>query len=269
MNRYLPALLAAMFAAGSVPSHAHDLWIEPSRFRPQVGEAVELRVRVGENLVGDAVAFHAASVKRFFVEDAGGRRTFASRDGAEPAGRLHAVHAGTQVVGLYSGPYALELPAEKFTAYLREEGLESIVAQRRDSGQSDDPGREIFSRCAKSLVWVGPAAPAVGDRALGLPLELVALRNPHDSEQALPVRLTWRSRPLAGALVVAINSVDPTLKQSARSDADGRVHFRVDGPGTWLIKAVHMVLAPRGYDADWASWWASLTFEGRLGIGSR
>jgi len=31
----------------------------------------------------------------------------------------------------------------------------------------------------------------------------------------------------------------------------------------WLVKAVHMVPAPAGSDADWRSFWASLTFESR------
>jgi len=29
----------------------------------------------------------------------------------------------------------------------------------------------------------------------------------------------------------------------------------------WMIKAVHMIPAPAGIDADWSSFWASLTFE--------
>jgi hypothetical protein len=28
----------------------------------------------------------------------------------------------------------------------------------------------------------------------------------------------------------------------------------------WLIKAVHMIPAPPGSNADWTSFWASLTF---------
>ena len=31
--------------------------------------------------------------------------------------------------------------------------------------------------------------------------------------------------------------------------------------GVWLVKAVHMVPLPKGQDADWESFWASLTFE--------
>jgi hypothetical protein len=29
----------------------------------------------------------------------------------------------------------------------------------------------------------------------------------------------------------------------------------------WLVKAVHMIEAPAGSNADWLSYWASLTFE--------
>jgi uncharacterized GH25 family protein len=75
------------------------------------------------------------------------------------------------------------------------------------------------------------------------------------------VRLLYENRPLPGALVVAINKGDPAAKLSARSDAQGRVRFRLAKRGVWLIKAVHMVQAAAGSNADWESVWASLTFE--------
>jgi uncharacterized GH25 family protein len=77
----------------------------------------------------------------------------------------------------------------------------------------------------------------------------------------LPVRLTYEGRPLAGALVVAINRANPMEKLAARSGEDGRVRFTLPRAGMWLIKAVHMVDAPAGAGAEWASYWASLTFE--------
>src|SRR5262249_30258790 len=118
-------------------------------------------------------------------------------------------------------------------------------------------------RCAKSLVLSGPASEAEGDRQLGFPLELVAERNPYvfRTSEDLPVRLLWQGRPLEGALVVAINSASPKEKLSARSDRDGLVHFRLLPGGMWLVKAVHMLPAPAGSEAEWASYWASLTFE--------
>ena len=37
--------------------------------------------------------------------------------------------------------------------------------------------------------------------------------------------------------------------------------FRLRPGGMWLVKAVHMVPAHAGTNAEWASFWASLTFE--------
>ena len=76
----------------------------------------------------------------------------------------------------------------------------------------------------------------------------------------LPMRLTFQGEALAGALVVAMNSRNPADKQSARSDAQGRVRFALRSGGLWLVKAVHMERAAVESDADWRSYWASLTF---------
>ena len=112
-------------------------------------------------------------------------------------------------------------------------------------------------------MFSGSPGEAQGDRALGFTLELVAERNPYTlrSDRDLPVRLTYEDRPLAGALVVAMNRLNPAEKLSARTDKEGRVRFKLRPGGIWLIKAVHMVPAPAGTHADWASYWASLTFE--------
>ena len=79
----------------------------------------------------------------------------------------------------------------------------------------------------------GPANERQGDRSLGFTLELVAERNPYTMAvgQDLPVRLTYENRPLAGALVVAMNRSNPSDKLTARSDQDGRVPFRLPGTG--------------------------------------
>jgi uncharacterized GH25 family protein len=256
---------AACVALAATPLFAHDFWIEPTRFAPDVGQSVGLRLRVGERLAGDAVPRLATHVKRFVVAagDAAEPQPVAGRRGDDPAGVLRAAAAGLHVAGYWSHPSSIELPPEKFDTYLRDEGLDAIAAQRTARAPSTAPVREQYARCAKSLLQVGPAAPSQADRRLGLPLELVAERNPYalGTNQALPLRLTYQDQPLAGALVVAINSLDPAARLSARSDADGRVSFALRPGGLWLVKAVHMVEAAADSGADWSSLWASLTFE--------
>jgi uncharacterized GH25 family protein len=153
--------------------------------------------------------------------------------------------------------------AEKFNQYLKEEGLDAIAALRARRNETNAKVRELFTRCGKSLVFSGPASRGPGDRVLGFPLELIAERNPYATRVGddFPVRLTYQSRPLAGALVIAMNRQNPSEKITARTGADGRVRLHLHPGGMWLVKAVHMIAAPAGSNADWQSYWASLTFE--------
>ena len=259
------ALLVTVVILWHVPLAAHDMWIEPTTFSPEVGQIVSVRLRVGQDLLGDPLVLDPSLVKEFFVQDAGGRRPVVRRDGSDPAGLLRVATPGLLVIGYRSNPSAIEMPAEKFSQYLKEEGLDAVLAERAKRGESGASARELFSRCAKSLVFSGSPSEAQSDRPLGFTLELLVERNPYavGSDQDLPVRLIYENRPLAGALVVAMNRLNPAEKLSARTDKDGRVRFKVRRGGMWMIKAVHMVPAPAGTHADWASFWASLTFDTR------
>ena len=264
-RRTAGVLAATMALSVAPPLLAHDFWIEPTSFSPKPGQIVGVRLRVGVNLVGDPVPRVPALVNQFVVAEASDRKPVFGRDGADPAGFLRVAMPGLHVIGYHSNPSRLELPAEKFNTYLNEEGLDTIVALRARRKETGASARELYSRCAKSLVLSGRPSEAQDDRPLGFPLELVAERNPYAlrAGEDLPVRLMYETRPLAGALVVAMNRMYPSERRAARSDHDGRVRFRLRPGGMWLVKAVHMVPAPAGTDAEWESFWASLTFESR------
>ena len=259
--RKLAILVAAIILSGGSIA-AHDMWIEPMTFSPEAGEIVGVRLRVGQDFLGDPMPRDPGLINQFLVQDAEGRKPVVGRSGADPAGFVRAATPGVLIIGYRSNPSPLVQTPDKFNQYLKEEGLDAVAALRASRGQTG-PAREIFSRCAKSLVRSGSTDKTQGDRSLGFTLELVAERNPYTMKagQDLPVRLTYENRPLAGALVVAINRANPAQKLSARSGKDGRVRFTLPRGGMWLIKAVHMIEAPEGADAEWASFWASLTFE--------
>ena len=261
MRRSILVLCAALAVSASV--NAHDFWIEPTGFTADLGRVVGVKLRVGDDFHGDAVPRSEELIDEFVVVDASGRRQIVGREGSDPAGLLRVMSPGLMVIGYHSRPSPVTLPAAKFTQYLKDEGLDAIVAARERGGASARDGREIFSRSAKSLVRSGATAPGTGDRMLGFPIELVAERNPYQlrAGDTLPVRLAYRGTPLAGARVVAYNQRSPYHKLMAQSDRDGRAAFKIEEPGPWLVKAVHMVPAPAGSNADWESFWASLTFE--------
>jgi hypothetical protein len=272
------ALAAAAAVAGAIaaalavprPAAAHDFWLAPESFTPAAGAVLGVGLRVGEGFVGEPVARNPQRIVRFALVDLAGETgesAAAGLPGWEPAGRVRPSGPGLHAVVYESRFAAIALEAEKFTAYLREEGLEAVIAARAAAGAGAEPGRERYARSAKALLAVRPAggaapAPAAADRPLGLPLELVAQGDPTRLAPGaeLAVRLRFRGEPLAGALVVAL-SPPPRVRQAARSDAAGRVRFRLDRAGPWLVKAVHMVPAAGGEPAaDWESHWASLTF---------
>jgi uncharacterized GH25 family protein len=251
----------ALSLALTTPAAAHDMWMEPSIFLADAGEIVSIRLRVGQGLIGDPIPRDPRLVKDFVVVEGGLRKPVVGRDGGDPAGFVRAGSPGLLIVGYQSHPSVVELTADKFNQYVKEEGLEGVGAARARQNQSRQSARDLFTRCAKTLILAGAASPGTtSDRQLGFELELVAERSPYGSTGDVPIRLLFRDRPLAGARVVAINRLHPMETMTGRTDASGRVRFRFAPGGMWLVKAVHMVPASDRTKADWASYWASLTF---------
>ena len=246
---------------------AHDMWIEPTSFSPDLGRVLGLKLRVGDDFRGEPIPRNDELIERFVVVDANGQRDVVGRAGADPAGLLRVTATGPMVVGYQSRAHRVSLSGAKFTSYLKEQALDHILALREQKGQGHADVREQFIRCAKSLVRAGSTGGQPADRALGLTLELVTEADPSSLPpgQELPVRLAYMGRPLAGVRVVAVNQRNPWDRLTAVSDQDGRVRFRLTEGGTWMVRAVHMVPAPAKAPADWVSYWASITFDAAAG----
>src|SRR6185503_3389608 len=92
---------------------------------------------------------------QFVLQGAGTSVPVVGMPGADPAGAVRVGERGAAML-LYRGtPQPIVLEAAKFESYLREEGLEHVLAARAKAGNSDAPGRERFGRCAKALLAVG------------------------------------------------------------------------------------------------------------------
>jgi uncharacterized GH25 family protein len=241
----------------SAPALAHDFWMEASSFRPAVGSVVTIGLRVGQDLIGDPVSRDSQLIERFVVRDGASERNLGGIEGQDPAGYVSIERPGTALVAYRSRPKSLELAADKFEDYLRQEGLERIIAIRASRGESKQSSKEIFSRCAKALLVTAGAQPRGFDRPIGLRLEIVPESDPINAS-TLRARLLYEGQPLEGALVIALH---PPARFSARTDRQGRVTLPIDARGVWLIKAVHMIPAATESGAQWESLWASFTFE--------
>lgn len=260
LRPFVVAGAALVLATGAA---AHDFWIEPTTHRPEPGRVVGLGLRVGERFAGDPVPRDPARIESFVLLDDRGSTPIVGRDGADPAGLVAMTSPGIHVVAYRSRRSRIELPAATFERYLREEGLDAVARERARRGESDLPSREVYSRCAKALLEV-PGEGARGfDRVAGLRLELIPEADPFRLPvgEELPVKVVFEGRPIEGILVSALPASDPTHPVQARTGPDGRVRLPLLLPGRWLVKAVHMLPAEDGLDADWESLWASVTFE--------
>jgi hypothetical protein len=264
----LPALLALAVLLAP-PIAAHELWIETRPAAPRPGDPFAVALRVGDGLAEPhPVRREERRIRRFVTLGADGERPVLGADGADPAGLARAGGSGELALVAYESDAAhLVLDAARFEAYLRADGLDRVARLRAARGESAAPGRERYSRCAKALVRpAGAPVPAAGfDRVAGLALELVAERDPAAlAGEALPVRLLFRGAPLGGALVVARRlAADGERTVAARTGDDGRARLALDEPAFWLVGAVHMLATEEDAEADWRSWWASLTFDSR------
>lgn len=253
----LLSVLALLAAAAS--SYAHDFWIEPSTFRPKVGVNLTAGLRVGQDFAGDAVPRSVQLIDTFTVREGNEQHAVMGFENEDPAGILRLDRPGLAIIGYRSKPYPLELPADKFEEFLRTEGFASIIADRARRGESQKPDRERFYRYAKALVVAGDAKRTGFDRPLGYRYELVPETDPMTAGR-LVVRALFEGKPLAGALVTAIQQQNPAVRLSGRTDHEGRVSLTLPS-GIWLVKSVQIVPAPPSSNADWESMWASLTFE--------
>ena len=243
---------------------AHDFWIEPAVFSAKPGARVPLRIFVGEEFSGEPVPFLPERFVRYVSVGPDGARPIPGVLGDDPAGVFTPTAGGRYIIALHTKPYEVTFDTgEEFERYLEKEGLEHNLDRHR---QRYTPGKKIletYFRCAKALISVTPETSAAPDRALGLPLELVAEALPTRAGSQSPVRLrlNYLGKPLDGALVMLSNKAKPKDKIKLRADAEGRVATILPQGGVWLATAVHMVPAPFYVKEDWNSLWASLSFE--------
>ena len=259
-----PALVTALLGVwmtASPAASAHEFWLEPTAFNAPAGRPIGIYVCNGSGFEGWSLPRDPRRIEEFVAVGPDGSHPVAGLDGSEPAGIVRLTGPGSYVLAYRSNRAMTVQPDEKFDAYLREKGLDAVLATRNKERHGGGRVRESYSRYAKSLVRVSNSSlPA--DRVIGLPLEIVAENDLFaTNEDTKTFRVLYRGEPLAGVLVAAMRPGTTDTDVTARTDSSGRVQFSLRKGGAWRMAAVHMVAPPSDVDADWDSLWASLTFE--------
>jgi len=261
-TRHLLALAAVVVAPAA---EAHEFWISPDTYRPAAGGLVRVSLFHGERFAGEVVPRDEERIKRFqMLMEAGAVPVRGLHGGLESFVRPDA--AGNAIM-VYEGLERFNnLPGERFEAYLAEEGLDAIAQWRAENGQTGEAGREAYVRCSKSLLQVGSdaseAAVVPFDREVGLDCEIILEGcEAGDDGTALTVRVLFEGAPLEGARVVGVAAATHEELIEVYTDDEGRAMLTATHGGAWMVTTLHMTRTQGREDADWKSYWASVTFE--------
>lgn len=259
--------VAALFALAP-PAIAHDMWIATPSFSIMVGQPSPVALRVGhadEQNSWNATWDRIHSFRSYGpdgVEDQQATLIVPAKDFG-PNANITLKGAGTHVIALESYQAISTLKATQFNEYLKTEGLDLAAKTRATAGTSKIPGVEVYSRRAKILVQVGDSPSANVLKPIGQTLEIVPMTNPYarGTDTALPVRVMFQGRPLAGAQVRVLPlGIKNGPVQKLRSDEQGLANFTVPNRGAWLVMVVHARPTTDNPSAAFDTVFASLTF---------
>ena len=264
MRRVFSAILTiALFSA---PSMAHEYWFEPASFFPKVNEKIDLKLFLGEGLkVEEEMPFRAAktvSFRHYYGESRLDAKN--NVDESMPFYSFTSGSEGNHLFAMERNWSYITLEPDKFDAYLREDGMEYILEERRKLGESQKPARERYSRFIKTLLQIGKKRDNIFKKKTGLKLDITPLENPYTKRvgDSLTFKVEFDGRPLAGRTVFADNRDGETIsKQKLVTDSKGRVKVKLDRRGVWLVRLVFMQRCVTDCgDADWESRWGAFSF---------
>ncbi len=259
-------LLLLVLAA---PALGHDYWLVPDTFAPKNGANVSVRMYVGEAFKPEQEVAYSAK-KSAALQLVTAKKTFTDfplvKDGTKPAFAFKQDAPNTAVLRVDRDWSSITLKADKFTAYLKEEGLEGIITARAAAGEADADGKERYRRCLKTIVHAGGEPDDTPTKSVGQVFEIIPATNPYALKvgDELPITVRFEDKPLARLKVTAWHRDGDRLTSAfVTTDKDGRAAFKLTKSGPWVVRAVHMRRAAEknpNPPAEWESFWASVTF---------
>ncbi|CAN5351262.1 DUF4198 domain-containing protein [soil metagenome] len=251
----------------SVSAFAHEYWLEPDKFFLALNEKTAVHLYVGEGLKQDEEKGYQKSKTEMFRLFSGENSLDLINlitDDASPVYEFSAKKSGNYLLALERNWSYIKLGAKEFEDYLREDGMEYIIAEREKSGERQKEGRERYSRFIKSLIQVGDQRDAAFKKKVGLKLEITPLENPYSKKigDNLKFQVLFNGKPLARRTVFVDYKSDlKTLTQKFITDKKGQISFKLSSDGVWLVRLVFMQRCKINCaEADWESFWGAFSF---------
>ena len=265
------ALRIAAFLALSLSlttaTQAHEYYLLPESFTPSSNGDFAVSHKLGQNFKGNEMPFISSWNIRSEVWEKGLQRDARGLDGDRPALRVASNGSGLMAVIHQSNVDFLTFQEwEKFVSYVTKEGMEHALAASERGDKPKVKLKEAYARYAKTLI--APDGSTEGkDLPTGLKIEFMALEHPLKlaESEPMPILVLYDGKPLAGVKIKVFIGIGNDFTHQIRSDAEGKALIPAEGPGPYLLNAIHMT-EPQGEaalqkEAHWESFWASLTYQ--------
>lgn len=261
-------MITATYLSLSVAAQAHDRFLKLENWRPSTEAPITVRLYNGtfvssekavprETMADVSILMPSAELSHPVPADW-------EDEGSISKLNIRVSEPGVYVLGLYTKPKVIELPAEKFNGYLEHDGLPDIIAARQRDGNANMPARERYSHHAKAMFQVGDAVSDAFRTPLGHPVEIIPQQHPGSLRrgQALEVLCLKDGKPIVGQYVTAGVERDgmTRLAPGVRTNEKGRATVEMNTVGVWYVKFIHMT-KPDDPSLDYESQWATLTFD--------
>ena len=139
----------------STTIRAHEFWLEAASLYQKIDLTTEITLNVGQHMDGQSLPNIPAWYRHFDVITSKGLKPVDGELGRDPAGYVSIKTPGIYAIGYESTIKTVDFEPEKFTKYLKNEGLEKIIKRRNELGESNKNGLEIYYRNVKALIKVG------------------------------------------------------------------------------------------------------------------
>ena len=195
-----PTTLLLLCAAAA---RGHDLYIMPSTFFPAKGSKITAGFHVGDSFPESEVGGRLDRLREPRLVWSGGMASFSRLrvEGKRDLGDVRSKGKGEMIAAVSTAPNLIELEPAKFTEYLTEEGLKDVIGWRAEHGESSKPGKERYSKFAKSILLSGKSNGYYG-HAIRYTIEIIPEADPYalKAGDLLPIQVLFRGQPVIDAL---------------------------------------------------------------------
>lgn len=252
------------------PVLAHDFWLVPEASHTQIGETVIVYAQSSSNFPTSLAAVDANRIAFAELVSANGSQTIDQFSVSDKSLQLNILpdKPGQMLVAVKTLSRSIPETPESFRHYLKIEGAPEALVRYEKAGIL--PTKDItrrYTKYAKTIVEVGANGARNFDKAVGFPVEVIALNDPANTKatDAMKFRLLYKGQPLAQArghssVADSADAQTHQLSKPFESDANGEFTVQIDAKGVWNISGLYIAPAEADSGADWDVHWFSLVW---------